>query len=34
MIEARDLTKLYGRKAAVDHLTFTVEPGSAWPWPC
>jgi ABC-2 type transport system ATP-binding protein len=27
MIEARDLTKLYGQKAAVDHLTFTVEPG-------
>lgn len=27
MIEARDLTKLYGPKAAVDHLTFTVEPG-------
>ena len=27
MIEARDLTKFYGRKAAVDHLTFTVEPG-------
>ena len=27
MIEARDLTKFYGDKAAVDHLTFTVEPG-------
>ena len=27
MIEARDLTKLYVPKAAVDHLTFTVEPG-------
>ena len=27
MIEARDLTKLYGGKAAVDHLSFTVEPG-------
>ncbi len=27
MIEARDLTKLYGPKAAVDHLSFTVEPG-------
>ncbi len=27
MIEARDLTKFYGHKAAVDHLTFTVEPG-------
>src|SRR5580658_7110794 len=27
MIEARDLTKLYGHKAAVDHLSFTVEPG-------
>ena len=27
MIEARDLTKFYGPKAAVDHLTFTVEPG-------
>jgi len=27
MIEARDLTKLYGPKAAVDHLTFKVEPG-------
>ena len=27
MIEARDLTKLYGNKPAVDHLTFTVELG-------
>jgi ABC transporter len=27
MIEARDLTKIYGGKAAVDHLSFTVEPG-------
>jgi ABC-2 type transport system ATP-binding protein len=27
MIEASDLTKLYGDKVAVDHLTFTVEPG-------
>jgi ABC-2 type transport system ATP-binding protein len=27
MIEARDLTKLYGDKVAVDHLSFTVEPG-------
>ena len=27
MIEARDLTKFYGGKAAVDHLSFTVEPG-------
>jgi ABC-2 type transport system ATP-binding protein len=27
MIEARDLTKFYGPKPAVDHLTFTVEPG-------
>jgi ABC-2 type transport system ATP-binding protein len=27
MIEALDLTKLYGRKKAVDDLTFTVEPG-------
>jgi ABC-2 type transport system ATP-binding protein len=27
VIEARDLTKLYGDKVAVDHLTFTVEPG-------
>src|SRR6266516_1495096 len=27
MIEARELTKHYGDKAAVDHLTFTVEPG-------
>ena len=27
MIEARDLTKFYGHKAAVDHLSFTVEPG-------
>jgi ABC-2 type transport system ATP-binding protein len=27
MIEARDLTKVYGGKAAVDHLSFTVEPG-------
>ena len=27
MIEVSDLTKFYGDKAAVDHLTFTVEPG-------
>jgi ABC-2 type transport system ATP-binding protein len=27
MIEARDLTKRYGAKTAVDHLSFTVEPG-------
>ncbi|MDO0937746.1 ATP-binding cassette domain-containing protein [Streptomyces sp. DG2A-72] len=27
MIEARDLTKRYGDRAAVDHLTFTVHPG-------
>jgi ABC-2 type transport system ATP-binding protein len=27
LIEARDLTKLYGDKVAVDHLSFTVEPG-------
>jgi len=27
MIEVRDLTKHYGEKVAVDHLTFTVEPG-------
>jgi ABC-2 type transport system ATP-binding protein len=27
MIEARDLTKFYGHTAAVDHLSFTVEPG-------
>jgi ABC-2 type transport system ATP-binding protein len=27
MIEAHDLTKIYGGKAAVDHLSFTVEPG-------
>ena len=27
MIEARDLTKRYGQKLAVDHLSFTVEPG-------
>src|SRR6266481_995080 len=27
MIEAQDLTKIYGGKAAVDHLSFTVEPG-------
>ncbi|HEY3734027.1 MAG TPA: ABC transporter ATP-binding protein [Streptosporangiaceae bacterium] len=27
MIEARDLTKRYGTKIAVDHLSFTVEPG-------
>jgi ABC-2 type transport system ATP-binding protein len=27
MIEANDLTKIYGGKAAVDHLSFTVEPG-------
>jgi ABC-2 type transport system ATP-binding protein len=27
MIEARDLTKRYGDKIAVDHLSFTVEPG-------
>src|SRR3954465_4908796 len=27
MIAARDLTKTYGRKTAVDAITFTVEPG-------
>jgi ABC-2 type transport system ATP-binding protein len=27
MIEARDLTKRYGTKVAVDHLSFRVEPG-------
>ena len=27
MIEAQDLTKVYDGKAAVDHLSFTVEPG-------
>jgi ABC-2 type transport system ATP-binding protein len=27
MIEVHDLTKTYGGKAAVDHLSFTVEPG-------
>jgi len=27
LIEARDLVKLYGDKVAVDHLSFTVEPG-------
>ena len=27
MIEAQDLTKRYGDKLAVDHLTFRVEPG-------
>src|SRR5262244_1056038 len=27
MIEAQDLTKVYGGKAAVDHLSFTVPPG-------
>jgi len=27
MIEARDLTKRYGGQVAVDHLSFTVEPG-------
>ncbi len=27
MIEARELTKRYGDKIAVDHLSFTVEPG-------
>src|SRR5260221_6894052 len=27
MIEVRDLTKRYGDKMAVDHLSFTVEPG-------
>ena len=27
MIAARELTKYYGNKPAVDHLTFTVEPG-------
>jgi ABC-2 type transport system ATP-binding protein len=28
MIEARDLTKRYGDKVAVDHLSFTVQPGT------
>ena len=27
MIEARDLTKRFGPKVAVDHLSFSVEPG-------
>jgi ABC-2 type transport system ATP-binding protein len=27
MIEVRDLTKRYGEKVAVDHLSFTIEPG-------
>ena len=27
MIEAHDLTKRYGKKLAVDHLSFTVSPG-------
>jgi len=27
MIEARDLTKRFGSKTAVDHVTFTVQPG-------
>ena len=27
MIEVHDLTKRYGDKVAVDHLSFTVEPG-------
>jgi ABC-2 type transport system ATP-binding protein len=27
MIEARDLTKFYSGQAAVDHLSFTVQPG-------
>ena len=27
MIEARDLTKRFGDKVAVDHLSFTVHPG-------
>jgi ABC-2 type transport system ATP-binding protein len=27
MIEARDLTKRFGQKLAVDHLSFTVQPG-------
>ncbi len=28
MIEARDLSKRYGDKLAVDHLSFTVQPGT------
>jgi ABC-2 type transport system ATP-binding protein len=28
MIEVRDLTKLFGNKVAVDHLSFSVQPGS------
>ena len=28
MIEAINLTKTYGRKTAVDHISFTVEPGT------
>ena len=27
MIEVNELTKLYGRRTAVDRLTFTVRPG-------
>jgi hypothetical protein len=33
MIEAQDLTKVYGGKAAVDHLSFTVEPGRVTGFP-
>ena len=29
MIEAHDLTKRYGDKTAVDHISFTVEPGTS-----
>jgi ABC-2 type transport system ATP-binding protein len=28
VIEARDLTKLYGDKRAIDELSFTVQPGT------
>jgi ABC-2 type transport system ATP-binding protein len=27
MLQARDLVKTYGKKVAVDHLSFDVEPG-------
>jgi len=33
LIEARELTKRFGDKTAVNHLTFTVEPGRVTGFP-
>ena len=30
MLECRDITKTYGRKTAVDHVSFKIEPGKVY----